>query len=182
MTNGLTVAPHERHVVRVFALDIPEDEAARLRNGAGRDRAMGALVGLGRLDPGHVEIIDTADLAGVGLAQFLIDGHGAAEAQIAADRGRLDTLSGPVMVVTSGAFDPAGAALHPTAAARLIGTYREDVPEVHFAPLPDASAKGTLTPPPPAAAAPDRMGRGLYIALAVAAVLVLLLLLSLMSG
>jgi hypothetical protein len=182
MTNGLTVAPNERHVVRVFALDISDDEAARLRAGAGRDRAMGALLGVGRLDPGHVEIIDTADLAGVGLAQFLIDGHGAAEAPIAADRGKLDALDGPVMVVTSGAFDPAGATLHPTADARLIGTYREEVPEVHFEPLPDAGAKGTLTPPPPAAAAPGGMGRGVYIALAVAVVVILLLLLSLLSG
>jgi len=184
MTNGLTVAPGERHVLRVFALDMPDEAAERLRDAPGRDRALGALLGVDRLDPGQVEILNTADLAGVGLAQYLTEGDGAVEAQVAADRGRLDALTGRSSPVRSGAFGEGGMQLHPGPQARLVGTYREDVQPVHFEPLPDAGARGTITPPPPSQPPkpPGSMGRGLYIALAVVVVVILLAVLTRLGG
>jgi len=130
-----------------------------------------------------VELVDIADLEGVGLARFLIEGDGASEAQIAADQPRLDALQGQVMVVASGAFDPAGARLNPDAAVTLVGVYREDVPGVRFEPLPDAGARGVLTPPAlPAGPVSKDHRPALYVALAALVLLVLLLIVRLISG
>lgn len=184
LTGGLTVAPNERNVLRVFALDISGDEASRLRDAPDRDRALGALLGVERIDPDRVEILNADDLAGVGLAGYLVDGQGAAEAQIAADRSRLDAVHGYLMIVRPGAFGAAATTLHPIAAARLVGNYSEDVPVVRFEPLPDAGAKETVSAPPPVTPAklPGGMGKGVYIAMAMVAVVILLALLSRLAG
>ncbi len=91
------------------------------------------------VDPAMVEVFDVADLADIGLAAYLIDGNGATEAQIEADRARLEAVTGFVLILH-------GPAPH-TADPRLnrIGSYAEDLPAVRFEPLPDASAKGIVS-------------------------------------
>ncbi len=88
--------------------------------------------------PADVQVFDMADLVGVGLATFLIDGNGAVEAQIEADRARLDALQGFVLIVHGPAPTPVDPRL------TLIGRYAEDRTPVKFEPLPNASAKGVL--------------------------------------
>jgi len=46
MKTGLTVAMNERHVLRVFALDLPREAAERLRDATGRSGRCWGLTGL----------------------------------------------------------------------------------------------------------------------------------------
>jgi hypothetical protein len=178
----LTVPANEHHVVRVFALDVPRDEAMALRDGAGRDRAIGALLGLDRIDPAHVEIVDPADLEGIGLAGLLTEGHGADEAAVEADRQRLDGLTGYAMILGSAAFGGRAAVLRPAAEVTPVGAYREDVAPVRFEPLPDAGAEGSLAP----ALGPATTGAAgfpwRYVGAALIALVLLLVLVRLLAG
>ena len=140
-TDGLTLPMGERHVLRVFTLNLPAAEVAQL---PGKADLLAALLGVEALDAAGVEVFDLADLAGLGLAAYLVEGNGAAEAQIAADRDRLEALTGAVMILHSAAFDGRATRLHPDPRLRLIGTYGEDLPPVQFHPLPDAAARGLL--------------------------------------
>jgi hypothetical protein len=176
MTNGLTVAPNERPVLRVFSLEMPRAVAMALRDAPWRDTLLGAQLGLDRLDPAHVEIVDTSDLTGVGLAGLLVEGHGADQAQVAADRSRLDAVQGCAMIVASGAFDGAAVTIHPKPDVHFVGVYREDVPAVRFEPLPAGSAQGSLNPDPPPPLPAARSGRPLFLIVALAALAVLVLL------
>ncbi len=160
MTDDLTILRGERHVLRVFALDMDPEAADRLRDRPEAadplvaadpslrhaDRAaVAALFGLADIDPAHVELVDTRDLGGLGLAAYLTEADAAAEDQIAADRARLDGLRGLVLTVATAAFPALPVTLRPDPRVALIGRYAEDVPKVHFDPLPDGSARGTLT-------------------------------------
>ena len=140
-TEGLVLPEGERHVLRVFTLNLPAAEVAQLPDKAD---LLAALLGVEVLDAAGVEVFDLADLAGLGLAAYLVEGNGAAEAQIAADRDRLDALTGAVLILHSAAFEGRATRLHPDPRLRLIGTYSEDPPPVRFEPLPDAAARGLL--------------------------------------
>ncbi|MBL9057802.1 MAG: hypothetical protein JNJ84_16165 [Rhodobacteraceae bacterium] len=140
-TERLVLPEGERHVLRVFALHLPAADLTRLRGNAD---LLAALLGVEALDPSGVEVFDLADLAGLGLAAYLVEGNGAAEGQIAADRDRLDALTGAVLILHSAAFDGRATRLHPDPRLRLIGTYGEDLPPMRFEPLPDAAARGLL--------------------------------------
>lgn len=140
-TEGLVLPEGERHVLRVFKLNLPAAEVAQL---PGKADLLAALLGVEALDAAGVEVFDLADLAGLGLAAYLVEGNGAAEGQIAADRDRLDALTGAVLILHSAAFEGRATRLHPDPRLRLIGTYGEDLPPVQFEPLPDAAAKGLL--------------------------------------
>jgi hypothetical protein len=159
MTDDLTVPRGERHVLRVFTLEMDPEAEDRLRNRPETDdplaavdpslrhadrATVAALLGVGDIDPAQVELVDTAELGGLGLAAYLTDGDAAAEDQIAADRSRLDGLRGLVLTVTSAAFPTLPVTLRPAPGMRLVGRYAEDVPPVRFDPLPDASARGVL--------------------------------------
>lgn len=138
MSLMLTIPAGERQVLRVFALDLPREQALEL---IGQPDVLAGLLGVA-VDPAGIEVFDVADLAGVGLVTYLIEGDGAAEAQIAADRARLAALSGFVMIVRSQAFAGHAAELRLDACLTPIGRYGEDVPVVQFEPLPNAAAVG----------------------------------------
>ncbi len=144
MTAPIPIPANERHTLRVFTLETTAAEVDRLRDGRGNPIA--ALLGVSSLDPDYAEVFDVKDLGDLGLAAYLIDGNGVAEAQIAADRARLDAIRGFVLIVHTAAFGGQAATLHPDARLTLIGTYAEDIPPVRFEPLPDAAAKGVLEP------------------------------------
>lgn len=141
-TTALTLPVGERHVLRVFTLALPGAEIAALRGDAD---LLAALLGVDMLDPAGVEVFDLADLEGVGLAAYLTQGNGVAEAQIAADRARLSALRGPVLILHASAFDGRATTLHPDPRLRFVGRYGEELPPpVQFEPLPDAAARGLL--------------------------------------
>ena len=171
-TEGLVLPEGERHVLRVFTLNLPAAEVAQLPRKAD---LLAALLGVEALDAAGVEVFDLADLAGLGLAAYLVEGNGAAEAQIAADRDQLDALTGAVLILHSAAFGGRATRLHPDPRLHLIGTYGEDLPPVRFEPLPDAAAKGLLPQGRPAATDTGRAARITVAILLILAVLVLLL-------
>lgn len=166
MTDPLAIPAGERHTLRLFALDMARPELDRLARpdasnaAAQTDRAalLSALLGVPSLDPDFVEVFDTADLADIGLTGYLAEGGNIPDAQIAPDRGRLDAVKGPVLVLFSRAFQAQAVTLHPDPRLTLIGTYTEEVPPIHFEPLPTAAAQGSLSPMPPASP-PTRLPR-----------------------
>lgn len=102
------------------------------------------LLGVDDVDADFVEIFDLANLAGLGLAGYLITGNGIPEAQIAPDRATLDALQGQVLILFAAAFTNHPVTLHPDPRLTLIASYAEDIPPVEFEPLPDAAAQGSL--------------------------------------
>ncbi len=119
--NPLAVAPGEHGVVRLFTLTIEAGGLKALKTPGALDGALG----VDNVDPEQVELFDIADLAGVGLATYLIDGCGIPEAVIAPDAARLDALDGNVMVVLSRAFGGRAVTLHPAAQLSLAGIWSE---------------------------------------------------------
>ena len=166
--DGLLLPEGERHVLRVFALNLPAAEVARL---SGKADLLAALLGVEALDPSAVEVFDLADLAGLGLAAYLVEGNGAAEAPIAADCDQLDALTGAVLILHSAAFEGRATRLHPDPRLRLIGRYGQDLPPALFEPLPDAAAKGLLPQGRPVATDMRRAARITVALLLIAAVL-----------
>ena len=144
----VTIPAHERDGIRVFSARLPPEELKRDKAGLAAD-----LLGDTDLDPAFIEIFDTADLSGLGLAGYLTEGLGVPDAALAADRARLDALQGPVLILLSKALHGRAVTLSPDPRLTLVGTYAEARPPVHFEPLPTAAAEGTLTPVLP----PDRI-------------------------
>lgn len=140
MSETMEIKSSEIGVVRVFAVDIPADQIAAFNSRNGTWPLRDAL-GAGALDPAHVEVFDASDLAGVGLAGYLEEGHAIPEDQIAPMRERLDGQTGTLMVITSRAFEGAAQTLSPRAPLRLIGTFSEPHDPVTFGALPDPGAR-----------------------------------------
>lgn len=115
------------------------------------------LLGVDYVDEDFVEIFDLANLAGLGLAEYLITGNGIPEAQVVPDRARLDALQGHVLILFEAAISDWPVTLNPDPRLTLIGSYAEETPPVQFEPLPDADAKGSLGA---AIAAPDAQQPG----------------------
>lgn len=137
----LTIPAHDRDGVRVFTADLTPEDLRR-----DKARLAEALLGDPHLDPAFIEIFDLADLSGVGLSGYLIEGLGVPEVALASDRARLDALKGPVLILLSKALHGREVALTPDPRLTLIGTYAEERAPVHFEPLPTAAAQGQLTP------------------------------------
>lgn len=197
MSDMLTIPRGERHVLRVFALDMTKSEVERLRNRPATSDPLAevdpslrhadpaqvaALFGLNRIDPAQVEIVETDALTGVGLAGYLIEGDSAAEAQISADRARLDALNGHVLTVTSAAFPDRPVTLHPVAALSLVGAYAEDVEPVRFDPLPSESARGSLGARSRPPAQGSALGKGAILLVAALVLFALLVFLKFRAG
>ena len=160
----LIIPAHDRHGIRVFSARLTPQELQR-------DKAslLTSLLGDPDLDPAHVELFDTTDLAGVGLAGYLTEGLGVPEAALAPDHDRLEAVKGPVLILRSRALHGRAVTLTPDPRLTLIATYAEDRPPVHFEPLPSSAAQGRLNPTGPATP-PPRLPR---VALVLGALLVL---------
>lgn len=130
LTDPLHVRSNERETVRVFALDLPPDEAKRItdrRDGGNGDDPwpLRSALGAEALDPAHVEVFPAGDLQGVGLAGYLVDGLGIAEEDVAAERETLDAATGHIVVVHARAFRQTEQRLDPEPPLRLLGAYRQ---------------------------------------------------------
>lgn len=164
MTDRMEIAAGERGVVRLFAIDLSADALAAFSDPRG-DWPLQAALGAETLNPDYVQVFDAADVADIGLTAYLIEGAGIPEGQIAADRARLDTLTGPLVTLTSGAFGGRAQTLRPRAPLRWLGTWQEEAAPVQFAPLPSESARGHLGTA--GGAAPRAARKGAYAAIAV---------------
>ncbi len=136
MTDALNVPAGEIGKVRLFALNMPPEQAKFLREPGAADGVLGVL----QVDQAYVEVFPVRDLEGVGLSGYLADGCGIPADQLAPDRDRLAALTGYVMIVLSRAFGGRAVTLHPTSDIRLIATYSEEPTDWTAAPLPIDSA------------------------------------------
>ena len=146
----MVIPANETGHVRVFALALTEAEVDDLRavqippanvNAA----AIAKLLGTPFVDPHHVDLFHTDTIAAVGLSSYLIEGCTVPADQIAPAKAQIDSYRGPVLIVRSQAFGAKAATLHLAAKVSLLGNFTEDRPSIRFEPLPDASAKGTIT-------------------------------------
>ncbi|MDO8882284.1 MAG: hypothetical protein U0934_17270 [Pseudotabrizicola sp.] len=118
MTDPLAIPVGPERSVWVFAIDLPEDEAASFAGDPLSD-ALGADI----LDPTQIELIDADTFTEYGLSRYLAEGQGIAEDSLAPDTTTLNALRGPLLLV----FRPAlgQGRLSPRAPLRLIGRYFE---------------------------------------------------------
>lgn len=170
MTAPLSLPGTERGVTRVYAVNLPWDDATRT-DGA-------TLLGVPDLPEGCATLIALPDLADIGLRGYLIDGLGLPSDQILRDKAKLAALDGHVVVLTTDALQGRAVTLTPGARLTLIGTYHDaPPPPPDFTPLTSDAAHGTLSGPGGPASQPRR-GYAAWViaALAVIAVLALALL------
>lgn len=156
MTETIVVPPGESGCVRVFAVDLPPDEAPAFAAEPGDvDRALGTS----SLDPDYIDVFPVSRIAALGLSAYLSEGHGIAPSELASDTSRLDALDGHVAVISSGAFGGDGRTLTVAPPLRLVGSYREERQPVSFGKLPAEGAEGILDGPPAPPPPPARRGR-----------------------
>lgn len=139
----LTIPAVDDLGVRVFQADLSPDDMQR-----DKARLVQSLLGDPDLDPAHVELFDVADLSDFGLAGYLSEGLGVPDTALTADRGKLQAVRGPVLILLSKELHGREATLSLDPRLSLLGTYREVRPPVHFEPLPTAAAEGVLAAPP----------------------------------
>ena len=150
MSETFQISATERGVIRLFTVDNTEkmpvmssepdwdmdvqDPPWPLRDALGVDH----------LDPEFIEIFDVRDLSGVGLAGYMIEGLGVAQADIEPHRAQLDAIEGHVLIVLSKAFGEVESTLRPKAPLRWIGTYVDDRAPVVFETLSSDAATGEI--------------------------------------
>jgi hypothetical protein len=157
MTRTLTVPAGERGVVRLFAVDLPEEDA---RAFAADPRAVGRALGAPDIDPARIDVFPVSRVAPLGLPLFLSEGHGIAPSDIAPHVETLDALDGHVALVASGAFGDAARSVVVAPPLRLVGTFREERTPIAFGTLPDAQAReAPPQPDPPTETLPPGPGR-----------------------
>lgn len=175
MSDRLDIPPGEHGLVRVFTLDLPLDEAEPLLDNDAAE--MKSLTGGTALDPDHIDLFDMNDLSGMALADYLAEGHGIPEQDLAPHRPLLDRVKGRVVVMRSAAFEGIGQSLRATKPLRWIATFGEDKDKVPLEKLRTEAASGTIVDAPAAPAPGGAKPRPGWIIGAVVAVLALALIL-----
>ena len=163
----LTIPKAEYGQIRVFAVNRPVDAMAAAVQSDGKAALIRDLVGFDVPD-GSAELFAVSDLTGVGLPRYLSDGYTVTQAQISADRARLEALDGYVLMLFSSAFDGAETTFHIGPDLTLIGTYGEEQPAMTAPPLTaEAAQPYTGVPNTTPRNPPSGRAGGAMIALAV---------------
>ena len=128
----------------VFELQVPADELPMWEpDGADDDWPLPGVLGVGRLDPAHVEVFPDNRIAEYGLARYLVDANGMDEAAVATDAGRLESVSDLVVLIHSKALlKPGRFSPHPP--ARFIGKYTAKAHLTASVPMPSRSTDGVI--------------------------------------
>nr|WP_321249371.1 hypothetical protein [uncultured Ruegeria sp.] len=151
--SDLTVAPHERGVLRLFALDMRPEEAKFLRETGAADQ----VLGVPGLDPEQIDVFPVSDLEDLGLYGYLSEGCGVSEDQL--DREMLEAIDDWVMVLRSAALGGRAATLQPDPRLRMIGLFTEEATNWTGGPIETESAKPFSAPQTaPVDDKPRRMG------------------------
>ena len=116
MTEMIEIPKGARDQVLVFALDMPPEQVAFLRD---EDAALAQALGLTTLDRAQVEIFPVEDLEGLGLLGYLREGLAVSEADLSTHGLKLDGLTGYVMVLRARAFYGAATQLSPAKGVEL---------------------------------------------------------------
>ncbi|WP_371060640.1 hypothetical protein [Rhodosalinus sp. 5P4] len=178
MTTVLDIPAHEHAVIRVFALDLSPEEAARWSEADGDGpHPLAEALGAEPFDPRFAEIVRLSDIAEMGLPDYLAEGYDVPREELDPFAERLRGLSSHVAVVMSSAFADAAQEVTVRAPLRLVATFQEAGAETPLSGVSAESARGQApadgTPgPPDDAAAGGR--RGVVLTLIALAVLVLL--------
>ncbi len=163
--SDLTIAPHERGVIRLFALDMRPQEAKFLREPGAAEQVLGVT----GLDPDQIDIFPVSDLEDLGLYGYLNEGCGVSGDQL--DRTALEAVEGWVMVLRSAAFGGHPATLTPDPRVQLIGLYTEEATNWTGGVIETQSAKPYSAPQiPPADNKPSRIGSAVIAILILIAV------------
>lgn len=128
-----------------------------------------------RMDPRHVDIIDTADLGEGGLFAYMVDGLGIDPAQI--DQEALDGVEGVVAFMRTKAFGGVGQNLQLLPPIRYIGEYHEQRPPMRPRKIATKSAEGTIAGRSAASNGKAMAGKVAMLALAVMFAVVLVMIL-----
>lgn len=157
MSETITIPANERGIVRVFALNIPPEQAKFLSEPG----AAAQVLGVETLDPANVEIFPLSDLNELGLAGYLTEGLGVPAEQLDGDRTKLNALTGWVMILRSRAFGDRATRLTPAQGIALIASYTEEATDwSDTGPIETDSARiGSGPPPTPPRTAPAKSRR-----------------------
>lgn len=149
MSETFQVSATERGVIRIFMANLTTEQAASFTESPDEDTPapINRALGVTYLDSDFVELFPLSNLEGVGLAGYLVEGLGVAEADVKPNASRLNAMSGQVLIVLSSAFGDFETTITPTAPLKWIGTYTEESANVKFEPLPSEGAKGTQGTP-----------------------------------
>jgi len=147
MSEQMQIKAQEHGLIRVFAVDLATEEIATFSEQSDAGWALKEALGATQLNSAYVELFDVADLDDLGLTGYMRQGLGVMASDIAEMRSQIDTLTGPVLIILSKAFDGQPQSLSPKAPLRWIGTFREEAANVQFKPIQSEAAKGTLAPP-----------------------------------
>ncbi|MEO1108566.1 MAG: hypothetical protein AAFX90_11655 [Pseudomonadota bacterium] len=142
--SDLTVLPHERGVIRLFALNMRPEEAKFLREPGAADQ----VLGVADLDLEQIDIFPVSDLEDLGLWGYLNEGCGVPEDQL--DRAALDAVEGWVMALRSAAFKGQPAVLAPDPRVELVGLFTEQATNWSGGRIETESAKPFSAPQTPA--------------------------------
>ena len=130
---SLEIPANETGIVRVFALSTGEEQARALKantsegtEGTHASSLQQLALGSMALNDNHVEVFPVSDLGDMALADYLIEGAGVTPQNAEADRFKLSSLDGWVMVVYSSAFRGVKQRLNPSSQLTLVGTYPQE--------------------------------------------------------
>ncbi|WP_291730107.1 hypothetical protein [Leisingera sp. F5] len=172
MEGVIHIPAGERGVIRLFALAMPPEQAAFLKEPG----ALAQVLGIKVLDMDQVEIFPVTDLEDVGLTGYLTEGCGVPRAQVEEDREMLQALEGHVLLIRSRAFAGAETRLTPAEQITLMGTYGERQTDWNAPPATAESAKPHSAPklsPRQARTKARRIGAALFaVVMLLAALLV----------
>ncbi|MFT7593284.1 MAG: hypothetical protein ACI8R4_000597 [Paracoccaceae bacterium] len=160
-TPSVTIAAGERGVLRLFALNMPAEQARFLAEPGAAAQMLG--VAELDLDPDQIEVITLGDLDQMGLAGYLTQGFEIPADQI--DRAALAALTGHILLLRSRAFRDQPATLKPAPQLTLIASYTEPQTNWHAAPIPDDTAQQAIArraPPRAARSQARRIGSALF--------------------
>ncbi|PJI93028.1 hypothetical protein BC777_1895 [Yoonia maricola] len=145
MSETFHIKATERGVVRIFMANLTADQAASFTESTDEDTPapINRALGVTYLDCDFVELFPLSNLDGLGLAGYLTEGLGVAEADVKPHASRLNAMSGHVLIVLSKAFGGFETTITPIAPLKWIGTYLEEGASVKFEPLPSEAAIGT---------------------------------------
>ncbi len=162
----------ERGLIRLFALDLPPEQAEFLREPG----AVAQMLGVSALDHDQIDVIRIVDLEELGLVGYLTTGLGVPADQIDPERAVLDGLRGHVLAIRSKAFAGQAMTLRPDPGLRLIATFREPGADWGAQPLTASSAQPFSAKPSPRAARNRARRIGATLFAAVMGLIILLLL------
>ena len=185
MSDPLTYSPRQTvSQVWVFQLGVDLSEMAAWTppdpakpNGAMQAWPLPDALGLAHLDPAKVEVFRAETLSDYGLARYLTEANGFSEQSVAPMAATLDALTGPLVLVFSGALGGSALTLTPRAPLQFVGMFETRPDTTRRPPVASDAARGQLAPELTNTQQPARLPLwplALFIALAIGLIAVLL--------